>query len=259
MTSSNQKGGASTLVPAQADAALVKRSDVPKDLQYHEYKKYLRYDFFYSCAYCTMAETEAQAIRFVIDHYEPRKARPELVHEYANLMYSCDECNVRKGDRCPPPEARKDDHRFFRPDRDVYQEHFQKSGIRLESQSNVGEYSIAALDLNRHSLRRLRNIRERLTKCDRFVAEGVLGLRRFHIDQLPPGIKGSANRAIKEAVSVANQMAEDIDTLLRDRAHSELVDPDPESESRAQQRAAKLKGLEVLYPGSWRASRKSRR
>ena len=167
--------------------------------------------------------------------------------------------NVRKGDRCPPPEARKDNYRFFRPDQDVYHEHFQKSGILLESQSNVGEYSIDALDLNRHSLRRLRNIRERLTKCDRFVAEGVLGLRRFHIDQLPPNIKGSANRAITEAVSVASQMGEDIDTLLRDRAHSKLIDPDPESESRAQQRAAKMKGLEALYPGSWRAPRKSRR
>ena len=176
-----------------------------------------------------MTEAEAQAIRFVIDHYEPRKARPDLVHEYANLMYSCDECNVRKGDRCPPPEARANDYRFFRPDQDVYQEHFQINGIRIKPKSNVGNYSIEALDLNRLVLRRLRGIRERLTKCDDLVAQGVLGLRKFHIDRLPPRVKGSAVRAINQAGSVAGQMADDIDSLLRKHARSELIDLEPES------------------------------
>ena len=37
---------------------------------------------------------------------EPQKARPDLADSYDNLMYACDECNMRKGDRCPPPEAR---------------------------------------------------------------------------------------------------------------------------------------------------------
>lgn len=57
---------------------LVVRSAVPVGRPYNEYKRYLRRDFFYSCAYCTIAETEAQAIRFTIDHYEPRNAQPQL-------------------------------------------------------------------------------------------------------------------------------------------------------------------------------------
>jgi hypothetical protein len=112
-----------------------------------------------------MSEAEAQAIRFTIDHYEPRNARPDLIDEYENLMYSCDECNLRKGDRSPPPQARADGYRFFRPDRDLHEDHFRESARRLQGKSNVGHYSVEALDLNRLSLRRLREIRERLTEC----------------------------------------------------------------------------------------------
>src|SRR4051812_645405 len=85
---------------------LVQRSQVAPDLPYGAYRQVIRYDFFYTCAYCTMSEAEAQAIRFCIDHYEPRSARPDLERNYTNLMYACDECNMRKGDRCPPESAR---------------------------------------------------------------------------------------------------------------------------------------------------------
>jgi hypothetical protein len=222
-------------VPAPtADSALVTRSAVPTNLTYPEYRKYLRYDFIYSCAYCTMSEAEAQAIRFTIDHYEPRNARPDLLDEYDNLMYSCNECNLRKGDRTPPPPARADGYRFFRPDTDLHEDHFEEKGaLRLRGKSNVGSYSIEALDLNRLSLRRLREIRDRLSECHSLVVEGVLGLRKFPIDRLPPNVKGAAFRAINRAGAAGIQIADDIDSLLRDYAHSPLIDPDPESQIHA--------------------------
>jgi hypothetical protein len=256
---SKGKDSLAPLIPTHTTAALVKRSAVPAALQYGEYRRYLRHDFIYSCAYCTMSEAEAQAIRFTVDHYEPRNARPELQHQYENLMYCCDECNLRKGDRCPPSQARTEGYRFFRPDQDLHQEHFEKSGRRLEGKSNTGRYSIDALDLNRHSLRRLREIRERLLECDRLVVEGVLGLRHFHIDQLPPSIKGAALRAITQANVAADRIATDIDSLLRDYARSPLIDTNQGSEANAEERAANLKRLQVLYPGSWRAPRAPRR
>src|SRR5262245_5407599 len=145
MTSGNQ---APPAIP-KASATLIKRSAVPAGLKYTDYRQHLRRDFFYICAYCTMSEAESHGISFAIDHYEPRNARADLEHEYTNLMYACEVCNVMKGDRCPPPEARAQGHRFFRPDQDDYDEHFQVSGIRLEPKSNVGHYSIWALNLNR--------------------------------------------------------------------------------------------------------------
>jgi hypothetical protein len=241
-----------------SSTTLVVRSSVAPGKPYKEYRQYLRHDFFFSCAYCTMAESEAQAIRLTIDHYEPRKARPKLENVYDNLMYACDECNKRKGDRCPPSEARANGHRFFRPDQDVREEHFQRSGIRVEAKSNVGNYSIEALDLNRQALRRLREIRERLTKCDRHANEGVLGLRTFHIDQLPQEIKGQAALAIKDAGLTDVKTADEIDDLLRRYARSPLIDLDPEAERLTQERMASLKSTEALFPQVWRAPRKKR-
>jgi hypothetical protein len=200
-----------------------------------------------------MAETEAHAIRFNIDHYEPRKARPDLKGAYSNLMWSCDECNTRKGDRCPPPAARAAGERFFRPDEDLYEDHFARTGIRLEAKTKVGDFSIDGLDLNRQGLLRLRRLRERLEKCDAEVLGGVLALRRFPIDQLPPRIRGQAVRNIRQAVSMASQMADAIDALLRENARSQFIDPDPGSEARAKERTAKFRQREALYPGSWRA------
>jgi len=205
-----------------------------------------------------MTESEAQAIRFTIDHYRPRNARPDLEHEYSNLMYACEECNTRKGDRDPPPTAQASGTRFFKPDEDFYHEHFKKVGSRLEPKTDIGAYTIAAIDLNRQSLRRLREIRTRLTNCDRFVAEGVAALRKFHIDRLPLHIKAQAATSILNATKMAESMAKGIDAVLRDYAKSPLLDSeiDPELEARTKERMASLKKMEGLHPGAWRAPRK---
>src|SRR4051794_36398673 len=115
-----------TNTPAKVrSSTLIVRSQQPQLENYQDYRPALRQDFFHSCAYCTMTEAEAQAVRFTIDHYEPQKARPDLVNVYANLMYACDECNSRKGDRCPPESARKDGYRFFCADLDEFLDHFE--------------------------------------------------------------------------------------------------------------------------------------
>jgi|SRR5665213_735699 len=189
----------------------------------------------------------------------PQTARPDLTHEYTNLMYCCDPCNIYKGNRYPPANARADGHRFFRPDEDAFDDHFELSGIRLNSKSNVGAFSILALRLNRQGLTRLRALRARLANCVRFVAQGVLGLRNYRIDELPPGIKGHASTSIKRATEFVEQIGDSIDALLRDHARSPLIDPDSKSAEEDQQRAAELSGLQVMYGGNWRAVRKPRK
>jgi len=236
----------------------VTRSFVPAGLQYNQYKNYLRTDFCCSCAYCTMTEAEAQCRRFTIDHYEPRKARPDLENEYNNLMYSCDECNLRKSDRYPPPEARAAGHRFFRPDEDARREHFERSGILLKSKTAVGEFTIQFIDLNRLALQTIRKIRDRLTKCDAFVDEGVFGLKHFPLDQLPPVVRGQAFVLINRVESAAAKQVTKIDALLFEFAKSPLNDLDPDAEKRAQDSASKMKGLQALFPGNWRAPRARR-
>jgi len=180
---------ANRTVPAGRDQRLIARSQVEPGKKYPEYREELRYDFFHSCAYCTMSEFEAQSIRMTIDHYEPRKARPDLTNEYGNLMYACSVCNERKSDRYPPQEARDNGQRFFRPDEDVRADHFTRTAIFLEPVTEVGNFSIQTLDLNRRGLLKLRELRKRLADCDPLVSEGILALRSFHIDQLPREVK----------------------------------------------------------------------
>ena len=242
MDESQIKNGQQTVERSDAGRVCtrVARSPVPDGLEYGKYKEYLRYDFYNQCAYCTMTEAEAQAIRFTIDHYEPQKARPELVNDYSNLMWACDECNLRKGDRCPPTAARQQGLRFFRPDADEFDDHFEQDGIRLRSKSATGEFSILCVDLNRQTLRRLREIRQRLTKCERYVAAGVTALRSFPIDRLPNHIKSQASQAIRTAIQVQGGMADEIDNLLRDYARSPFLDSGSEEASIAKDRRARL-------------------
>jgi uncharacterized protein (TIGR02646 family) len=87
------------------DAMVVRRS-APQRASYSEYREDLRIDFWFACAYCTICESEAAGIAFAIDHYEPQAARPDLSADYANLMWSCQQCNRYKSDVNPGPADR---------------------------------------------------------------------------------------------------------------------------------------------------------
>ncbi|THV13864.1 HNH endonuclease [Rhizobium rhizophilum] len=244
----------SAIVSDESD--LVVRSDVAPGLRYGEYKNTLRRDFFYSCAYCTMSEAEASAIRFTIDHYEPRSARPDLEHEYTNLMYACDACNTFKGPRVVPDEAKVDGIRFFRPDMDRYVDHFRRSGIRITALSKLADFSIDALELNRLGLRRLRDLRQRLVNCEEMVLAGIRALSRFRVDQLPPEIRKSAINAIKQLDLTQEAIATALNEVLREHARSQLLDTEDDPVER-KARLNRLKGTEALYPDAlWRAAKK---
>jgi HNH endonuclease len=240
-------------VPAKQNTGLVVRSStVPALNDYRKYKPYLQRVFLHSCAYCTMSEAEAQAIRFTIDHYEPRRSRSDLANVYSNLMYCCDECNSRKGDRSPPEDARAQLIRFFRPDTDYFDDHFKLNGIRLDPVSPAGSYTIDALDLNRAMLRKLRDLRKRQFLAQQAVAAGVMGLRKVPLDQLPVNLRGRAAVAMARAERAASDLGHEIDDLLREHARSPLIDLPPEPEPERKARAQRLRDLKALIPGAWR-------
>ncbi|WP_369818587.1 HNH endonuclease [Phenylobacterium sp. Root700] len=236
---------------------LVKRSEVTAGLAYSDYRNELRYDFYYSCAYCTITEYEAAGIRFTIDHYVPQGNTEIDVHAYENLMYACDECNLRKGNRHPPASAQEAGFRFFRPDKDALLEHFSASGVRVNHVTNTGYYTIQSLDLNRQSLRRLREYRERLAETHEYVVAGIHALRHVRIDRFPKHVRTQVLNAIKSAQEAANEREEEIETTLRDFARSPLLDRDPDAETRAKERTRELDQMKALHPGAWRTPRKA--
>jgi hypothetical protein len=239
------------LVPA------ITRSDVPSGLKYPEYKKYLRRDFLFSCAYCTTTESEAQALRFTIDHYEPRSVRPELENQYQNLMYACDQCNMLKGSRCPTQEMRDADRRFFRPDKDVRSEHFGVDNSEVKGTTEVGRFTTVAVDLNRPTLVRLRELRRRLLDSDEYVNEGIAALLTFPIDRLRPDERAQALAAINKALELAHMVFDNLDEALLYHAKSRILGDDDELEvEEIERRKARLRELDGLHPGAWRGRKR---
>ena len=233
------------------DSSLITRSNVPDLSVYSDYREYLRSDFYFSCGYCTMSEVEAQGISFEIDHYEPTSARPDLENKYDNLIYSCSECNSTKSDLSPPEEARRNGYEFFRPDRHVWEDNFASSGIRLIGIGKIGEFTVTALRLNRESLRRLRGLRERLHECDITVARGIVALRSFRLDQLPPTIRANAHKAVNQVTQFAEHAAESVDEILKSAARSPLLNNDYNRAFENNQRTKMLDEAKTLFPGKW--------
>ncbi len=245
-------------IPETELTDLVTRSAVPAGLKYTEYRLYLRVDFAHSCAYCTTSEAESLGQSFAIDHYEPQQVRADLVHQYDNLMYACQPCNTYKSDRVPSDKARAAGVRFFRPDRDKYGEHFERSDRLLEHKTPIGEFTILACFLNRGTLQKIRDVRDRLSACNEAVEASLKKIGEIRIDQLPVSIRGRALKYIRDAEEHGNKIPEKIDEFLREMAKSHLLDGDPDAEKNAAGRQKDLKHLEGLHPGRWRGPRRKK-
>ena len=74
----------------------------PQFKEYKEYKPFLRREFDYCCAYCVVTEAELGGSKsFHIDHYCPKSKFPNKSAIYANLFYTCRDCNTYKGNYWP--------------------------------------------------------------------------------------------------------------------------------------------------------------
>jgi len=81
------------------------RSQAPGPFQaYTQYKPFLRLEFERRCVYCRLPDGLRGWEAFGVDHYKPFRRFPWLASVYANLFYSCNVCNQRKGVRWPTAE-----------------------------------------------------------------------------------------------------------------------------------------------------------
>jgi hypothetical protein len=230
------------------DNAIVVRAKVEPKKDYREYREELRFDFWYSCAYCTMTELESRGIGFDIDHYYPRKTHPQLINEYENLMWSCQRCNRCKSDFSPDEEDILVGNVIIRPDRDDPREHYELRQCFLEGKTPTGNFNIEWLDLNRQQLRRLREIRERFWKASGYIAFGIYNLIAFRIDKIRREHRLKFIK-LRDRVFKRNQdLQEAIDSFIRESARSPLLDEDPEKKDRLKKRQEFLKDSKAILP-----------
>lgn len=141
-----------------------RRAEIPNFANYQAYRSYLREDFLRHCAYCTIHEEELAGEDFYeIDHYRPKSKFPALINEYTNLYYCCKACNKKgaKGEHWPSDDLLNAGFRFFDPvAENAYQLHMRETASGgLAKKTNVGDYSIRILRLNRDGLLGLRRRR----------------------------------------------------------------------------------------------------
>jgi hypothetical protein len=232
---------AQSLLPP-TESNVVVRSSITPGLQFAEYKENLRTDFWFSCAYCTIAEAEAMGIRFTIDHYEPKSKRNDLINEYSNLYWACDLCNQHKSDTFPTEQMRSQGYRFFRADQDEPNDHFELSDVLLISKSNTGEFTINLIGLNREEAIRFRTLRKRWFDSQEMIARGISALRGQSIDQIKAKFRLDFLRDRRILETETTKLVEN----LRELNRSALIDPDAGQKEHAKNRRKYLKGIHNL-------------
>ena len=233
---------------AESTKLVVRSTDHGEVAHYGGFRQLLRVDFWFSCAYCSLTEVEAQGLRFTIDHYLAKSKRPDLERVYTNLMWCCDACNPLKGDFWPDEVLENRGFSLYRPDRDHAEDHFTISGTRVSGITPIGQLTVEALDLNREQLRRLRELRARLASSSIEVIAGVRALLAVPIDRLSPALRAryvELKRALSEEQKDATATLEE---LLEAWARSHLLDVDLEARARASGRRKYLKSLRALLP-----------
>lgn len=228
--------------------AIVVRSDAVPQKDYHSYQDLLRSDFCYACAYCSITEIEAAGIGFQIDHYYPKQAFPLLVSNYDNLMWSCRICNRYKSDYYPDEEDLKNGYVIIRVDECDPRDQMEADaeGVMIKSKTKTGEFNIQWLDLNRKQLMRLREYRKRLSDATNYIIFGVHELLSLKFDKVAPKYRLLFEKIKRHVKDREKEVTGPMESLIRNFAHSELLDSDPEKKERQKRRRQYLKEQKAI-------------
>jgi hypothetical protein len=237
---------------------VVVRSKPEPSSNYHDYREVLRADFWYSCAYCTIAESEAKGITFEIDHYLPTSIRHDLAATYDNLYWSCDVCNRNKSDYPSRPEGpSKPEYYIIRADKEHPSSHLRLEENDLQPLTPTGEFNITWLHLNREPLQRLRELRRRLGESTEVCGYGISELRSLSIDRLPPEHRGRFMKLREEVANEYETLQEALSEFIKERTRSALLDPDKRNKVWLKQRRAFLREQQVIAPDTVRKKKDS--
>lgn len=198
-------------------SCLVIRGPVPDGLTALKYRPYLRRDFWYACAYCTITEVEATGVGFQVEHFRPKLTFPHLAREYDNLMWSCSTCNRSKWDVWPDAREVARGYRFLRPDEDDFRDHLKlpAGDVRLSWTTPAGRYTTEVIRLNRSTLLRVRGLRRQFSHSSDLVAEGMRALRRVKkLDLIPPKLRFRAS-AIRDKLEELNELRCSVEDTIR--------------------------------------------
>ena len=225
---------------------LVNRSRVAKKKSYQDYREELRVDFWFSCAYCSITEIEASGIGFQIDHYIPPSSNPSLKDAYENLMYSCQQCNRYKWDIVPSKNMKNRGLYFLKIDEEDPRPHIGLEDQLARGLTPTGVFNVKVLNLNRHTLIRIRSLRQELHDSSEIILNGLRTLMGVRIDTLPRGFRLKFRNILKKYKRNAKLTAETIREIIDSECRSSILDQDPNKKDDIIERRKYLKEIKAL-------------
>lgn len=127
------------------EKVITRRNDIDQKNHYRFYMSELKEDFHCICGYCGKS-INVTKYPFEPDHFVPKTLSPEREHDYTNLVYSCFQCNRKKGKKWPTANAlipHDGKQGFVDPATTEYDIHLKRDCAgRIVSRSEVGEYMI---------------------------------------------------------------------------------------------------------------------
>lgn len=109
------------------------------------------------CEYCQLHQTNSPLAALHVEHIRPR------VHggtdELDNLALACIDCNLRKGPNLTgiDPETGQVTV-LFHPRQHLWDEHFERRGIRIHGKTAIGRTTVRVLGLNSEDQLALRSV-----------------------------------------------------------------------------------------------------
>lgn len=183
---------------------------------YRHYKPFLRLEFHHQCVYCRMPEGFRGEDAFGVDHYRPRKRFPALLCEYANLFYSCNACNRRKGSFWPDGEEWSQGLFIPNPCDHIMAEHLTFDGTRVEAKTGAGQIALELLRLNDPEDIRYRDFL--LRSIERCLSDAECMVETLSkLESLLPKARGPELEALQHELALARadfiQVQDDLERL----------------------------------------------
>jgi len=157
-------------------------------------------------------------------------------------MWCCDLCNGHKGE-LPIPEHVAQGFRFICIDKDNYFDHLAPNGLLLAPKTKIGKYTHSMLYLDAAHLRRVRELRSRMTASTSAIAAGLRYLSNVPFDHLPPSVRSRFALLRQKIQNKAEKEKRILAEALKEMSRSYNLDMDPRQADHA---AARRKLLDTL-------------
>jgi len=135
---------------------------------------------------------------------------------------------------------------ILRPDKHDPRDHLKLNGIRLDALTHTGQFNIRIMRLNNLRMRRLRELRERLSYANDIIAFGLIQLSTMSIDRFKGTYRLKILALRDKILGRKLEIDQCADEIIREKCKSPFVDPDPDKDQQLKDLKAFMKSQRAI-------------